>query len=136
MDKLEKAINKYYFNRLINGDKVYYQIVEDKVYLSDSYSISIIDKTDFKLDLNYFTEVNLNSFIESIRDFKYYDVKDYKQNINRSYTLYSDNLQVLIDKKYMKLYENLKIQITEPIKPILFLQNDIIRGFILPIKEY
>lgn len=136
MDKLDKELNKYYFNRLINGDKVYYQIIEDKVYLSDSYSISIIDKTDFKLDLNYFTEVNLNSFIESIKDFKYYDIKDYKQNINKTYTLYTDNLQVLIDKKYMKLYENLKIQVTEPIKPILFLQNGIIRGFVLPIKEY
>ena len=136
MDKLDKELNKYYFNRLINGDKVYYQIIEDKVYLSDSYSISIIDKTDFKLDLNYFIEVNLNSFIESIKDFKYYDIKDYKRNINKTYTLYTDNLQVLIDKKYMKLYENLKIQVTEPIKPILFLQNGIIRGFVLPIKEY
>ena len=136
MDKLNKAINKYYFNRLINGDKVYYQIVEDKVFLSDSYSISIIDKDDFKLDLNYFTEVNLNSFIDSIKDFKYYDVKDYKRNINKSFTLYADDLQVLIDSKYMKLYENLKIQVTEATKPILFLQYDIIRGFILPIKEY
>lgn len=87
--------------------------------------------------LNYDKMINaeLDKFINNLNIEDYKSVKDFYVKENLVYLL-NDNLKVCINKKYMKLYENLDIYIFDEIKPVIFKLEDNIIGFVLPIREY
>ena len=136
MNKIAININKFYFDKLLKKEKVFYQIVDDKIYLSDSYSIAILNRDEFVLNINLLNETNLDKFINNIDIDSYINIIDFKQNRDKTYTLYGNNIVELIDKKYLKLFESLKdIRIKTDLSPILFYDKEL-RGFVLPIKVY
>jgi len=135
MKQLDKNINKYYFDLLTKNKKVFYSIKDDKVYLSDSYMINIINKDNLLLNLEQFNYVDLTKFIEEL-DFSKYDIyTDWYLKDNLA-CLINDNINVKLDKKYFKLYYGNFFYITGDIKPIIVKSEDEIIGIILPMKVY
>ena len=135
MNKIEKRLNDFYYKLAKNEQRVFYKIDEDLIYLSDSYNISILDKTNNLLNYDKMINAELDKFLSNLNIDDYKPVKDFYIKENLVYLL-NDNLKVCIDKKYMKLYENLDIYILEETKPVIFKLEDNIIGFVLPIKEY
>ena len=135
MNKIEKRLNDFYYKLAKNEQKVFYKIDEEQIYLSDSYIISIMNKESNLLNYDKMINAELDKFINNINIEDYKPVKDFYVKENLVYLL-NDNLKVCIDKKYMKLYENLDIYIIDEIKPVIFKLEDNIIGFVLPIKEY
>ena len=135
MKQLDKNINKYYFDLLTKNKKVFYSIKDDKVYLSDSYMINIINKDNLLLSLEHFNYVDLTKFIEELDFSKYDNCTDWYLKDNLA-CLISDNINVKLDKKYFKLYYGNLFYITGDIKPIIVKSEDEIIGIILPMKVY
>lgn len=136
MNKIVKDINKYYLDLLIKEEKVYYEIVEDQILLSDSHMISILNRNEFFLNINLLKEVDLKRFLDNLELDQYVNIKSFYPNKDKTYVLFNDSQEVLIDKKYLKLYELLNIKINADMKPVLFYEKDFLRAFVLPIKRY
>ena len=136
MNKFSKDINKYYFNLLLKGDKVFYTIIDDKIYLSDSYIISIINKDDFLLNIEKLINVDLRIFFNKLNEFDYRNIKTWYGHEDIISLLDDNNYKVNINKKYFKLYHDMSFKIFENIKPVIVYNNDEIIGLILPIKVY
>lgn len=136
MNKFSKDINKYYFNLLLKGDKVFYTIIDDKIYLSDSYIISIINKDDFLLNIEKLINVDLRIFFNKLNEFDYRNIKTWYAHEDIISLLDDNNYKVNINKKYFKLYHDMSFKIFENIKPVIVYNNDEIIGLILPIKVY
>ena len=138
MDKLSIKINKFYLNKIIKNEKVFIKKVDNKILLSDSYSISIVDDKDFIYNSELFKEVSLDSFIDKLQVEDYQVIDSWYVLENKVVVLKYRGLDVLIDKKYMSLFfdKNIIIKIIGDNKPVLFYEGSIIRGFVLPIKKY
>lgn len=136
MNKFSKDINKYYFNLLLKGDKVFYTIMDDKIYLSDSYIISIINKDDFLLNIEKLINVDLRICFNKLNEFDYRNIKTWYAHEDIISLLDDNNYKVNINKKYFKLYHDMSFKIFENIKPVIVYNNDEIIGLILPIKVY
>lgn len=135
MEKYVKDINKYYFNLLLKREKVFYSIKDDKVYLSDKYIISIINKDDLLINIEQLNCVDLTTFINKVDIDNYTKLKDWyiKDKIS---CLFNDEYKVNISKKYLELYYGKDFYIYKENQPVIVKIEDDIIGFLLPIKEY
>lgn len=138
--QLDTSINKYYFNLLLKGKKVYQEIVNGMCLLSDSYIVSILKYDNSFIGLNYCKSANLKSFVDKLfeEDSDYKNVEDISLDLTDSDLVHlkAGEIDVLIDKKYYTIYKKQSFKILSDIKPVLIFSGHELIGFILPIKRY
>lgn len=134
-----KEINKYFLNHYYKKDcKVYYDVIDDIIYLSDSYSIFILNNSDCMLDIDKFKLTKLNHFFNGLEN--YQDaiitnniIKDGNINMIK---IESDDKYCYINMRYLKLFKDCKVKINSETSPVLFYECDKLVGLVLPIKVY
>lgn len=130
-----KRINEFYFNLLINDKRVLYEINEDKILISDTFNITILNKEDYYLKelTTYNFKIN---FIDKLILEDYRLINNITVNEKERIALL-DN-EVMIDQKYYKLYKGNNFYITNGDRSPVIVKNDFdeVIGYILPIKKY
>lgn len=130
-----KRINNYYFNLLVEDKKVMYEVTEDKIFISDTYIITILEKENYYLKELKSYPFNDN-FIKKLELDNYKEVNNITINEKEKIALL-DN-EVMIDNKYYKLYKGNRFFIASGERTPVIVKNDIddLIGYILPIKKY
>lgn len=139
MNKYRDNINKYYLDRLLKDKQVFYQIVNGIGYLSDGVSLSILKYEDIFIDYHSTnTKAHIYDFIKNINDNGYEKINGLLKRKDKIIQLESDTYKVFISDKYYNMYKKCDFYINGSTvnKPILIYDNEILVGFVLPIKEY
>lgn len=137
-----KKVNKYLIELLMKGKQVYYGEYKDKLILSDSYAVWILekDKVFINLQLCKFVPDFYKKFIPEDYVYKYGYVTDTIQITNkcelREIINKDENISIQFDNKYYKFIKGVNFKIIEDDKPILFYIDDEVSGLILPIKTF
>lgn len=134
-----KEINKYLLNHYYKKYcKVYYEVMDDVIYLSDVYSIFILNNSDCILDINKFKLTKLNHFFNGLEN--YQDaiitnniVKDVNINIIK---IESDDKYCYINMRYLKFFKDCRVKINSETSPVLFYDCDKLVGLVLPVKVF
>ena len=136
-----KKLNKELLNLYYKTDKkIYAQIVHDKVYVSDSYRVWILKYDDFMLDMNKLKTTDLAHFFNEdgyIPAYKENRLVEYKDGTIGVYlTSEESDFEVLINKKYLDMFENYTLKIKGEREPVLVYENDEVVGLVLPMRQY
>lgn len=140
ISQLDSSINKYYFNLLLKGKKVYQQIINGRCLLSDSYILSVVNYDNNFIGLNYCKSADLNSFLKKLfeEDSDYKNVENISLDLVESDLVHlkAGDLDVIINKKYYTIYKKQTFKVISDIKPVLIYNGHELIGFILPVKRY
>lgn len=136
--ELNKEIIKLFYDK---NKKIYVQKQGDKVYISDSYVVWILNEEDFIFDVNKFKDPNIKSIIDNIQNKELINgVKSnelLKEDKDIFVNIIHDNIKVKINEKYLKCFnENCTFKIVNDTTPVLVYENDNLVGLICPIKTY
>ena len=135
MIKHSKEINKFLFDYLVKGNKVFYYTKDERIYLSDSYFIGIIPEEDFILNKEKCNNVDLSKFIESLNIRDYHKVKTWYSKEQFIFLIDDNDYKITIQKKYFKMFKDYDLYIWQDNKPVLCSDGKELVGFILPVKE-
>lgn len=135
-----KKLNNFLLNCLYKGNKVYYSTHNCKIAISDGCFISIVDRSDIYIDLAK-CELIENMYEKFIPDDSNYLFTDITNTIELSKgkdirILQNVNNKILVDNKYLSLFEDNVLKSNKDIDPVLVYNDGEIIGLILPIKEY
>lgn len=137
-----KKLNNYLIGLLMKDKKVYYGEHEDKIILSDSYALWILekDKIFINLQLCVFVPEFYKKFIPDDYNYFYGYVTDTIQITNkcdlRNIINKDENIDIQFDNKYYKLWKDVNFKIISDNKPILIYIDEEINGLILPVKRF
>lgn len=132
-------INKEFLDLYYKKKLIAYEVYENKVYLTDSYRLFVMNVDDCILDLNKFRNVPL---VKLCDDTNYEDGLITKGLIDSDkYTIRTlinknNTIKVNVNDKYLKLFDDPDIKIIADNKPVLIYEKGELVGLILPIKEY
>ena len=131
-------INKEFLNLYYKKKLIGYEVYEDKVYLTDSYRLFVMNVNDCILDLSKFKNVPL---VKLCNDFGYQDGiitnSLYKDKYNmRLITDKYNLLNIKVNDKYLELFDDPDIKVIDDNNPVLIYEKGELVGLILPIKEY
>lgn len=134
-----KKLNNLLLNCLYKGKKVYYSTHNCKIAISDGYFISIVDRSDIYIDLAK-CELIENMYEKFIPDDSNYLFTEITNTIELSKgkdirILQNVNNKILVDNKYLSLFEDNVLKSNKDIDPVLVYNDGEIIGLILPIKE-
>ena len=135
-----KKLNNFLLNCLYKGKKIYYSTHNTKISISDGCFISIVDRSDIYIDLAK-CELIENMYEKFIPDDSNYLFTDITNTIELSKgkdirILQNNNNKILVDNKYLSLFEDNVLKSNKDIDPVLVYNDGEIIGLILPIKEY
>ena len=131
-------INKEFLDLYYKKKLIAYEVYEDKVYLTDSYRLFVMNVEDCILDLSKFKNVPL---VKLCNDFGYQDgiITNtlYKDKYNIRLITGKDNLlNIKVNDKYLELFDDPDIKVIADNKPVLIYEKGELVGLIVPIKEY
>ena len=132
-------INKEFLDLYYKKKLIAYEVYENKVYLTDSYRLFVMNVDDCILDLNKFRNVPL---VKLCDDTNYKDglitngLIDSDKYTIRTLINKDNTIKVDVNDKYLKLFDDPEIKIIADNKPVLIYEKGELVGLILPIKEY
>ena len=138
IQKINKnLLDTYYKNKIL-----YYQKLDDICYVTDSYIAYKLPANEFMLDTE---KLKNRAFDYLFNDYDYVDgieTKTYEEiKVNNKKLLgvliknEEKNLEVVINKKYLELFDDYTLKIKSDVSPVLVYEKGIIVGLILPIKR-
>ena len=140
--KIQK-INKNLLDTYYKNKKLYYQKLDDVCYVTDSYIAYKLPANEFMLDNEKLKTCNINYLFD---DYDYVDgieTKTYEELKSNNKKLLGviikneeKNLEVIVNKKYLELFEDYTLKIKSDVSPVLVYEKGIIVGLILPIRKY
>ena len=139
IQKINKnLLDTYYKNKIL-----YYQKLDSICYVTDSYVAYKLPANEFMLDTE---KLKNRAFDYLFNDYDYVDgieTKTYEEiRANNKKILgviiknEEKNLEVIVNKKYLELFEDYTLKIKSELSPVLVYEKGIIVGLILPIKMY
>ena len=139
IQKINKnLLDTYYKNKIL-----YYQKLDDICYVTDSYIAYKLPANEFMLDteklinrtFNYL--FNDNNYVDAVETKTYEEIKvNNKKLLGVKIKNEEKNLEVIVNKKYLELFEDYTLKIMSEVSPVLVYEKGIIVGLILPIKRY
>lgn len=138
IQKINKnLLDTYYKNKIL-----YYQKLDDVCYVTDSYIAYKLPSSEFMLDtekLKNRTFNNLfddNNYAIGVETKTYEEIKaNNKKLLGVIIKNEEKNLEVIVNKKYLELFEDYTLKIKSELSPVLVYEKGIIVGLILPIKR-
>ena len=139
IQKINKnLLDTYYKNKIL-----YYQKIDNICYVTDSYIAYKLPANEFMLDteklktcsINYLFDDN--NYVDGIETKTYEEMKaNNKKILGVIIKNEEKNLEVIVNKKYLELFEDYTLKIKSDVSPVLVYEKGIIVGLILPIKRY
>ena len=139
IQKINKnLLDTYYKNKIL-----YYQKLDDVCYVTDSYIAYKLPANEFMLDPEKLKNRAFNylfddyDYVDGIETKTYEEIKsNNKKLLGVLIKNEEKNLEVIVNKKYLELFEDYTLKIKSEISPVLVFEKGIIVGLILPIKMY
>lgn len=134
--KLNKELLNLYYK---TDGKIYAQIVHHKVYVTDSYRAWILKSDDFMLDMNKLKTTDLAHFFNEdgyIPGFKTNQLVEMKGIVGVYIKSEEQDFEVLINQKYLDIFENYTLKIKGEYAPVLVYEHDELVGLILPMRTF
>lgn len=138
IQKINKnLLDTYYKNKIL-----YYQKLDDVCYVTDTYIAYKLPANEFMLDteklknraFNYLFDDN--NYVEAVETKTYEEIKvNNKKLLGVIIKNEEKNLEVIVNKKYLELFEDYTLKIKSELSPVLVYEKGIIVGLILPIKR-
>ena len=138
IQKINKnLLDTYYKNKIL-----YYQKLDDICYVTDTYIAYKLPANEFMLDteklknraFNYI--FNDNNYVDAVETKTYEEIKvNNKKLLGVIIKNEEKNLEVIVNKKYLELFEDYTLKIMSEVSPVLVYEKGIIVGLILPIKR-
>ena len=139
IQKINKnLLDTYYKNKIL-----YYQKLDNICYVTDSYIAYKLPANEFMLDteklknrtFNYLFDDN--DYVDGIETKTYEEIKaNNKKILGVIIKNEEKNLEVIINKKYLELFEDYTLKIKSEVSPVLVYEKGIIVGLILPMRKY
>lgn len=137
VQKLNKELLNLYYKK---NKKVYAQLVHDNVYVGDSYRIWRLKYDDFMLDMNKLKKIDLVHFFNEDGYVEGFKTNKLVENENGTTSVYitseEHDFDVLINKKFLDVFENYTLKIKSETSPVLVYENDEAVGLLLPIRQH
>ena len=140
--KIQK-INKNLLDTYYKNKTLYYQKLDSVCYVTDSYIAYKLPANEFMLDteklktctINYLFDDN--DYVDAVETKTYEEIKSNNKKILGVIIKNEEkNLEVVINKKYLELFDDYTLKIKSDVSPVLIYEKGIIVGLILPIKRY
>lgn len=138
IQKINKnLLDTYYKNKIL-----YYQKLDNICYVTDSYIAYKLPANEFMLDteklknrtFNYLFDDN--NYVDGVETKTYEEIKaNNKKLLGVIIKNEEKNLEVIVNKKYLELFDDYTLKIKSEISPVLVYEKGIIVGLILPIKR-
>ena len=136
-----KKLNEEILKRYYKDNKLYVEKFDDKIFISDSYCVWIINSEDFIFDINKFKAVRIFSLVNGVMDKQLLDgllTNEYTKEgkITYRYIVHEDN-KVIIDEQHLKCFnDDCNFKIVDNHTPVLVYENEQLVGMICPIKRF
>ena len=138
IQKINKnLLETYYKNKIL-----YYQKLDNICYVTDSYIAYKLPANEFMLDTEKLKTCNINYLFD---DYDYVDgveTKTYEEMKSNNKKLLGviikneeKNLEVIVNKKYLELFEEYTLKIKSDVSPVLIYEKGIVVGLIMPLKR-
>ena len=138
IQKINKnLLETYYKNKIL-----YYQKLDNICYVTDSYIAYKLPANEFMLNTEQLKTCNINYLFD---DYDYVDgveTKTYEEMKSNNKKLLGviikneeKNLEVIVNKKYLELFEDYTLKIKSEVSPVLVYEKGIIVGLIMPLKR-
>jgi len=135
--KLNKELLNLYYKK---DNRLYAQLVHDKVYVSDSYRVWILKNEDFMLDMNKLKTTDLVHFFNEdgyIPAIKTNRLVQQNDSITGIYLRSEESdFEVLINIKYLDMFENYTLKIKGETQPVLVYEHNELVGLIVPMRTF
>ena len=139
IQKINKnLLDTYYKNKIL-----YYQKLNNICYVTDSYIAYKLPANEFMLDTEKLKNrafdylFNDNDYVDGIETKTYEEIKaNNKKILGVIIKNEEKNLEVIINKKYLELFEDYTLKIKSEVSPVLVYEKGIIVGLILPMRKY
>ena len=140
--KIQK-INKNLLETYYKNKTLYYQKLNNICYVTDSYIAYKLPANEFMLDPDKLKTCTINylfddyDYVDGIETKTYEEIKaNNKKLLGVIIKNEEKNLEVIVNKKYLELFEDYTLKIKSDVSPVLVYEKGIIVGLILPIKRY
>ena len=140
--KLQK-INKNLLDTYYKNKILYYQKLDTVCYVTDSYIVYKLPASEFMLDTEKLKTCNINNlfddngYVDGVETKTYEEIKaNNKKILGVIIKNEEKNLEVIVNKKYLDLFDDYTLKIMSEVSPVLVYEKGIIVGLILPIKRY
>ena len=139
IQKINKnLLDTYYKNKIL-----YYQKLDDVCYVTDSYIAYKLPSNEFMLDPEKLKTCNINYLFDDYNYVNGVETKTYEEmKANNKKILgviiknEEENLVVIVNKKYLELFEDYTLKIKSDVSPVLVYEKGIVVGLILPMRKY
>ena len=139
IQKINKnLLDTYYKNKIL-----YYQKLDNICYVTDSYIAYKLPANEFMLDTEKLKNrafdylFNDNDYVDGIETKTYEEIKaNNKKILGVIIKNEEKNLEVIINKKYLELFEDYTLKIKSEVSPVLVYEKGIIVGLIMPMRKY
>ena len=139
IQKINKnLLDTYYKNKIL-----YYQKLDDICYVTDSYIAYKLPANEFMLDTEKLKTCNINylfddnNYVDGIESKTYEEIKaNNKKILGVIIKNEEKNLEVIVNKKYLELFEDYTLKIKSELSPVLVYEKGIIVGLIMPMRKY
>lgn len=139
IQKINKnLLDTYYKNKIL-----YYQKLDDVCYVTDSYIAYKLPANEFMLDTEKLKTCNINylfddnDYVDGIETKTYEEIKaNNKKLLGVIIKNEEKNLEVIVNKKYLELFEDYTLKIKSNVSPVLVYEKGIIVGLIMPMRKY
>ena len=139
IQKINKnLLDTYYKNKIL-----YYQKIDNICYVTDSYIAYKLPANEFMLDTEKLKNrafdylFNDNDYVDGIETKTYEEIKaNNKKILGVIIKNEEKNLEVIVNKKYLELFDDYTLKIKREVSPVLVYEKGIIVGLILPMRKY
>ena len=139
IQKINKnLLDTYYKNKIL-----YYQKIDNICYVTDSYIAYKLPANEFMLDTEKLKTCNINylfddnNYVDGIETKTYEEIKaNNKKILGVIIKNEEKNLEVIVNKKYLELFEDYTLKIKSELSPVLVYEKGIIVGLIMPMRNY
>ena len=138
IQKINKnLLDTYYKNKIL-----YYQKLDNICYVTDSYIAYKLPANEFMLDTEKLKNRNFdflfkdNNYVDAIETKTYEEIKvNNKKLLGVKIKNEEKNLEVIVNKKYLELFDDYTLKIKSNVSPVLVYEKGIIVGLIMPMKR-
>ena len=138
IQKINKnLLDTYYKNKIL-----YYQKQNNICYVTDSYIAYKLPANEFMLDPEKLKTCNINylfddnDYVDGIETKTYEEIKaNNKKILGVIIKNEEKNLEVIVNKKYLELFEDYTLKIKSDVSPVLVYEKGIIVGLIMTLKR-
>ena len=134
----KELLNTYYKNKIL-----YYQKLNNICYVTDSYIAYKLPANEFMLateklknrTFNYLFDDN--NYVDGVETKTYEEIKAHNKHILAVIIKNEEkNLEVIVNKKYLELFDDYTLKIKSDVSPVLVYEKGIVVGLILPMRIY